>query len=461
MNGHFKDSVLDHLADVGNVAQFVSFGPGDEGQRFCRLRGIAANQGFPTVSAGIRELFRSASSGSVNIRTFHPERPQGREFVYGLKSDIEVVGKLSQFTSDGLYCIVNETIDIEDGGVSAVCEGHVVEFAPGVTPRFVEGGMSGGGGASLPKDVGFRLLQTVYGFPTIADFGDEWRVEFSLHPLRQGHRNEHTILWELERTDRGPKTTSVAWPNRFSRLIGDKAFGLLLADALGLLVPRTTVITRRIAPFSFGAPTRTGEAWIRTCPAEQEPGRFPTHRGWTDPFRLLECTPNSDHIVSVLAQEGVGAVYAGAFITGADGLPIIEATPNSGEEFMLSRVGPAILPEDLERSVRTAFRIAASILGPVRGEWAHDGERVWFLQLHAGATSSLGRVIHPGERLNWIRFQVTNGLEALRSTIERTNSESHGIVLVGDVGITSHMADLLRKAQIPSRIELEQSEMPA
>jgi hypothetical protein len=41
----------------------------------------------------------------------------------------------------------------------------------------------------------------------------------------------------------------------------------------------------------------------------------------------------------------------------------------------------------------------------------------------------------------------------LRLLIPRAQHESSGIILVGQVGVTSHFGDVLRKAQIPSRIE--------
>ena len=71
-------------------------------------------------------------------------------------------------------------------------------------------------------------------------------------------------------------------PNRFSRMIGDKAFGLLMADRLGVAVPRTLVIGRRVAPFEFGQATGSAEVWLRTCPYEPHPGLYTTMQGWTE-----------------------------------------------------------------------------------------------------------------------------------------------------------------------------------
>src|SRR5439155_1795669 len=123
----------------------------------------------------------------------------------------------------------------------------------------------------------------------------------------------HTVLWEEELTNPVELAPVVAWPNRFSRFVGDKTYGLLVADAVGLAVPRTTVITRRIAPFAFGTPTGTSETWIRTAPVEQVPGRFTTRHGWIDPFDLLQREdPAGTAIAAVLAQKGVEPSFSGA-----------------------------------------------------------------------------------------------------------------------------------------------------
>src|SRR5205085_475757 len=158
----------------------------------------------------------------------------------------QIVENVRRLAASGLYTILNETIDVRDGGVSGVVLGDIIEFAPGDTPRCVEKP----GTAALPREAGTRLLKTVYGFlPAVAAYGHTTRVEFSLHPLRRGSRQDHTIIWELESVGASRAKADVRWPNRFSSFIGDKAFGLLIADLFGLPVPRTTVISRAIAPF--------------------------------------------------------------------------------------------------------------------------------------------------------------------------------------------------------------------
>ena len=103
-------------------------------------------------------------------------------------------------------------------------------------------------------------------------------------------------------------------------------------------------------------------------------------------------------------------------------------------------------------SVLHLYHAAATHLGPVRFEWVYDGEKTWIVQLHKGATASLGNVIYPGEPTSFHRFEVKEGIENLRKLIQRIKKDE-GIVIAGEIGITSHLGDLLRKAKIPSRIK--------
>src|SRR5438046_548089 len=135
--GHYKDAILDALAHQANVAEFVSFGPNLQ-QRYAWIRGYRENHPFPSPKMAIEAILTRSSEQSVNIRSFAPDNPKSREFIYG-KTDAEtVLSELRRLASQGLYTIVNETIDVNDGGVSGVAYGDVVEFAPGDTPRCVE-----------------------------------------------------------------------------------------------------------------------------------------------------------------------------------------------------------------------------------------------------------------------------------------------------------------------------------
>ncbi|CPX67795.1 Uncharacterised protein [Mycobacteroides abscessus] len=391
-------------------------------------------------------------SGSVNIRSFLPNQPAGNPFHYGIDDLTEAVSLIRSLALDGYYTIANETIDVNDGGVSGVAAGGVIEFAPGDTPRAVEKP----GIACLPLEEGIDLLKKVYGFEF--DFGDlrSTRLEFSLHPLRRGTRNQHAVVWEASEYVTGQLVSEITWPNRFSRFIGDKAFGLLVADGLGHAVPFTTVIARNVAPFSFGRPTDTGEKWLRTAPDEPVPGKYTTTRGWVDPFNLLESEDDEKRIVSVLSQAGVNALYSGATRPRRDSdLDFVEGVVGVGDSFMLGRDVPVALPKDIVSDVRKVTADLHKQLGPVRIEWAHDGTRVWVLQMHRFHTGvprrlRLGGPVS-GRVEHWLTYSTVSGLEPLRELIVRAERETAGIEVIGDFGLTSHIGELLSDCPVPTR----------
>ncbi|HEX8128107.1 MAG TPA: hypothetical protein VF527_03330 [Pyrinomonadaceae bacterium] len=448
--GLIKDAVLDRVSEMANVAQFVSFAP-EVRQRYARIRDYEPNHKFESVERAVETLLAASPDNSVNVRSFTPENPKSREFIYGLRTVEEAVAGVRRLAAEGLYTIVNETVNVGDGGVSGVALGDVIEVAPGDTPRAVEKP----GTVSFAREMGLRLLERVYHFRPALDFAPDLRVEFSIHPLRRGFRHDHTIVWELEQVGLTHSTAETRWPNKFSRFIGDKAFGLLVADMLGLPVPATTVFARHLAPFTFGRETGTGETWIRTCPVVQDPGHYTTQRGWLDPFKLMhEEDPEATNIASVLAQEGIDATFSGSLIVQADGEIRIEGTRGYGDRFMVGEAQLSVLPEETLVEVRRLYEAAARHLGAVRMEWVHakDG-RTWIVQLHRGRTSSQGAVIHKGEASVYHRFDVTRGIDELRKLISAVEGRGEGIILVGQVGVTSHLGDLLRKAEIPSRVE--------
>jgi hypothetical protein len=445
---HYKDRILDNLAARANVAQFVSFNPTLE-QRYARIYGYEANYKFPSLVEAIAAMLERSPEHSVNIRSFDPQDPKSREFIYGLKDADVIKFEVQRLACEGLYTIVNETIDIDDGGVSGVLLGDIIEFAPGDTPRCVEKP----GTAALPRQLGLRLLETVYGFSPTLDYLPHTRVEFSIHPLRRGFMRDHTIIWELEDVGVNHAQADIHWSNRFSRFLGDKVYGLLIASLLDLPVPKTTVISRKVAPFSFGKPTGNTEVWIRTCPLVQVPGKFTTHHGWLDPFQLMQDEDsNGDAIASVISQAGIEATYSGALIVSEKGEITVEGTKGFGEDFMVGIKKRDILPEEIINSVKVLYEQISSRLGAVRMEWVADSSQVWIVQLHCGATKSSGSVIYPGNPSKYHEFDVEQGLEALRELISRVNNQSEGIVLLGDVGITSHFGDVLRRAEVPSKI---------
>lgn len=451
VEGLRKDKALVQLADRGgNVAQFVSFVPTPDGTltvAYSRVAGFAADHPFPDVATALRSLLERSPARSINLRSYTPDSPRSRTFLYGLTDADVAIAAAAGLAGEGLYVIANETIDIHDGGVSGVVLGDMIEFAPDDTPRCVEKP----GVASLPLAWGRSLLQTVYGFAPALDAGPG-RLEFSLHPERRGWRQDHTLVWEYEEGNTSAARPTLHWPNRFSRLIGDKAFGLLIAYEAGLTVPWTTVISRRVPPFSFG--TRTGEAevWIRTCPTEPEPGRYSTFKGWRDPYRLLaEEDPAGDRIMSVLRQDAVPARFSGAAIVDGNGRLVVEGLAGEGDRLMLGEQRPELLPQIIYDAVAAAYAAAARVLGPVRFEWVFDGTRLWIVQLHVGATVSLPDALVPGDAKTWVELDAQIPLPELRRTLAAL-APNTGLRLVGVVNATSHIADLLRKSGIPTRI---------
>ncbi|MCK1316812.1 hypothetical protein [Bradyrhizobium sp. 23] len=446
-----KDQSLDELARIGNVAQFVSYSPGGKtpNQQFCRIAGYEPNHRFTTVRDGLYSLVERSPEGTINLRSFTPESPRSRDFHYGLGNVDEAESLLTRMSAEGLFVIANETVDVSDGGVSGVIQGGVAEFAPDDTPRCVEKE----GTASMPSDLAKSIIRMVFGFEPETVAADRGRLEFSIHPKPRGWRRSHTLMWEYEGTESAPAQAAMKWPNRFSQHIGDKTFGLLVAHAIGLPVPRTTCFSRRVAPFTFGQDTASREVWTRTCPREQEPGRYTTVKGWADPFKLLAIEdPQGTQIPAILCQAAVPATHSGAAITDATGKLVIEGTAGEGDHFMLGRKMPERIPTSVMADVGALYDLAKASLGPVRFEWVHDGSRAWIVQLHKGATDSAASTIVPGDARRWEVFQVSRGLEALRGFLDELPGDV-GVSIEGEIGLTSHFADLLRKARRPARIE--------
>jgi len=446
-----KDQSLDLLAHSGNVAQFVSFVPDAHGrmrQQYSRLAGFQPNYLFDSPIDALRELLASSKDRMINLRSYVPSSPRSQEFVYGLRTLEEAWDVACRLIGKGLFIIANETIDITDGGVSGVIHGNIVEFAPDDTPRCVEKP----GVCSLPKYWALSLLETVYGFRPDIEVDPESRLEFSIHPRSRGWKQSHTLAWEIERLADATLEPSYAWPNRFSRHIGDKAYGLLMAELAGLPVPRTTVIGRRLAPFTFGRRTGSAEVWTRTCPQEPQPGLFTTVKGWTDPFRLMaKEDPGDGVIASVICQDAVPAAYSGAAIVTDEGQLYIEGVKGEGDRLMLGQLHPEPLPTFVVDDVTECYVQLVELFGAVRFEWVHDGEQAWIVQLHRGATTTSETVLVPGEADQWVPFPASAGLDALR-TFLKTIPIDAGVSIEGDIGLTSHLAELIRKARRPARI---------
>jgi hypothetical protein len=108
-------------------------------------------------------------------------------------------------------------------------------------------------------------------------------------------------------------------------------------------------------------------------------------------------------------------------------------------------------------AVSAAHAALSDRLGAVRIEWVHDGSRVWILQLHRGATDTGGDVLVPGEAAHWFDIGAQQPLAEIRAALESL-PEGAGVQIIGDIGLTSHVADVVRKRGRPARLIRANSE---
>lgn len=441
----FKDQALFDLFNNNyNIAQFLSFNSlGD-------IR-FSINKKTSKICADnyqlIKNLIALSDDNFVNVRSYNPKSSQGCPFVYGVKNAEDVISIINARSNEGLYTIVNETIDINDGGVSGVSEGGVIEFAPKTTPRGVEELDV----SSLPFELGKKIIETVYQTHLTIPEDKNERIEFSVHPENKGVLNTTSIVWERQATNR-EIVPNIKWPNPFSRFIGDKAFGLIVAYYFNMAVPFTIVFPRNkyLPPFVFGF-GGTKKMWTRTCPAIQTPGKYTTVSKSVNPYQLMdEDDPNKNKIVSCLLQKGIEPLYSGAVITDSSGKMIIDGVKGYGDSFMQGHKVD-VLPDKIKNIVANEWKYLVSVLGHNRFEWVNDGTKTWILQLHIGKTNSIGNIIYPGKPEKWIEFKPSLGLKELTKLINKIGL--CGIKIIEPVGMTSHVADILRKNKIPSIID--------
>ena len=484
----YKDEVLVALAASCNVAQFVSYGP-DKIQRHNCICGHKIDELIAMPAIEIASLLLSKSiDHKLNIRSFRPAQWSGNPFITGLDDVDEICDHINDLTDKGYHVIVHEAIDVCDGGISCVLNNGYVEFVPDDTPRFVEK-VSDLPIPSLTVKDFISFLSPVYTgvktFQKLCVFGmvnnnhilfdcNKDRVEFNLHPRPCGYKHYNITIWEIDRSvsnDRSdceiltPRRSCFDWPNKFSQHIGDKVYGLLVANMLTDYVPRTIVHvrTKKVAPFMFGADTGTEELWTRTCPKVQVPGKYATVHKYADPYQLMnDEDPDNEVLTSCIVQTGVKAEWSGAYICDGYGKIAIEGTRSYGDEYMQGAKKEE-LPHDVYSAVLDrGIRLAQKLHTNVRFEWVYDGYHVWVVQLHMGSVESdIGRkIIYLNSAPRYIEYHPEDGLDSLRELIETIKQESvspwserSGICVVGNVGMSSHIADILRKERISSYIK--------
>ena len=165
-------------------------------------------------------------------------------------------------------------------------------------------------------------------------------------------------------------------------------------------------------------------------------------------FELLqEEDPEGNRIASIVSQVAISARYSGAAIVDNDGELRIEGVAGWGDRFMKGEVAPDDLPSPARLAVIEVYEKARAVLGPVRFEWVYDGETAWIVQLHVGSTRSSKDRLVPGNAARWGVFDVADGLEKLRDVLVELKPGT-GLKLKGRVGLTSHIADAVRRANI-------------
>ena len=241
--------------------------------------------------------------------------------------------------------------------------------------------------------------------------------------------------------------------------MGDKAYGLLIAEAVGLPVPFTMVVPKKgSAPFQFGQRTNSAEFWTRTAPNTKMPGLYLTERGYVNPTETLrrEKDLEQQNIASILYQEGVTPQFSGAALSMVDGSVLVEGVQGFGDEYMLGERAPISLPQRVMEAVSVLHREAQTKLNtPIKTEWVYDGKQPWFVQLNRDIPqgSETVTIVEPpkGVEVEYIDHVVSSGgLEAVRDIAIEAQRSGKGIRLLGRVGITSHVGDILRRANVPS-----------
>lgn len=401
----------------------------------------------------IEKMLKKSKEGKVNIRTYRDDLLEGNPFVYGLDNMGDVRDEVLYLLGEGYNLIINETIDVNDCGVSGVMLNGVVEFSPFTTPRAVENE----GACALPFKIALRIWEMVYNLNE--DVRDKLnllgnlkntRVEFSIHPTKP-----YYTIWDIEEVENTPENIKVNINpnNSFSRMLGNKTFGLLLVNALYIMTPMTEVYNRYLPTFKFGS-IHSEQKWTRTAPRDKTPGMFVTHKGVGDPINFI-----SEEVPSVLIQDEVKPIWAGSSIY-EDGKLIVEGVKGFGNQFMVGMQSPEALPKEVEenvymmnRFIEKEFESLGILNNGYKLEWGWtDCDSIAVYQFNFVNQVNFNRIIVKGNVSDMIGYETEKGLEGLRELIPKLK-ESQGIILKGNVGITSHFCDILREWGIPSILE--------
>lgn len=465
-----KDDVLQKKVKNGlNVAKFISFAPGENlSIRHCCINSyeLSEEQKKLTPEQLVKLLFEEAEK-LVSVRTFKIGQESGNPVFFDQNNLDIVLDIVNKHTKMGYYVIVNEGLHFINSEVSGVMFGSLIEFAPAQSPRCVE---KKGATCVLPVKLGLNILKRIYQILTLDKFNPHQRVEFSIYPYKCGVYSQNTIIWEVSEFDENDpnipvEIPKIIWPNPFSRVLGDKVFGLLVCNFMNYLVPKTIVLNKYFIPFTFGTSIKDNgiEYWCRSCPGERLPGQLPSVNKNFNVFDLMrqaeKLVEKESYIPSLIVQEGVKSIYSGSVITTRDGEIVIEGVKGRGDEFMLGNKVSEFLPSDVIKLVEATSQSIIDhsfISNEIEFEWVYDGKHLWIVQLSVGKNMVSRSIVVEGAVNEYLKFDPSKSASALTDlaeVIRKAKEINAGISIIGNVGRTSHIVHLLIKEQIPSIIE--------
>ena len=442
----YKDEGIFNLSNNFNVARFVSF----ENKLPLKIRYCVLDDNYQTNNPKEAIDFLLNKCSKVNVRSFDPEKPEGNPFIQNLKSTNDVLNCIEKLIKQkNLYIIVNESIDEHDGGISGVYFNNVIEFSPDATPRCVDSNNIKT--TLLPYNLSKKIIDSIYGVtPDFSNFKDT-RIEFSIHPNKCGFKNSNTIIWQIEeKKNTNNIKINISWPTNFSKMIGDKTFGLLIADSINLNVPETTVFNNRLNPFSFGNKTSLNGVRTRTCPEIKEPGYYPSYKSFVDPINLLKTLnknkpQNITEVKSVIIQNSIDSLYSGRAIC-KDLLDIdIDGVFGDGDDFMLGKDKSCEIPENIKNEIYNIFKKIYQYVGKSSIEWVFDkNNKLWIVQLN----KINDNCIKYNKNMEYIDFYYKDNIEEFRNFVVELKDKNKGINLYGNVSPLSHIGEISEMYQI-------------
>lgn len=455
------------LAESVNVALFCGFRPVNGQPSFVGSNFLQNSDAFHEsidMESAVKLLFERSHMQAVSVRSHPVDDATNRSFDYWIEDPATAISLVYEYARQNCVVVVNEGIPVETLTCAGVVQDEIIEFAPMDTPRCVELA----GVCSLPRKWGENILRYVFGIGLDLESFRQHRVEFSMHKFEAGSRNNRVLIWEVEPAA-AIQTQPLIWPNRFSRFLGDKAFGLLIAEQMGLRIPRTRYFHREFGiEFAFGIPTNSKDHIDRICPTDQinDQGSSPTLRnqaakplsfltqfegeksGQNDPFKGVAY--HGFKYPSVLRQDWIHPHSSGKTATRTNGDPLHEGVSGSGFDYMLGHSPPEALNQVVVRDLDALFWELKSTLGDVEFEWVHDGSKLWVVQLNQSGSLAEFDWIYKGTPDKWINIDGFGSYNEFRKLVKNLNS-GIGVLVEGRFGLTSHKAGLLRSSQIPSK----------